>query len=357
MRFFLSLFMLLSLTLTLTLALNLTLTLTLTLSLSLAWMKWRLHFCPTHQPSEYRKSAPYYYISYRTETKWTQAAANCGYSRQQVVDITPGTNITAAEGGDFFSCKLSDTVSESSFYEHLDTLGAAPMALHPHMLMSVMLLFVGVLMAIHVWNVVLLFHQMKSASKPPSTASAMSTSTSTTPPLPTPQNHKQQLATTDAAAPHTTDVKMSVSSASSASTNTANQQKTRSKHANTTKPTKPVIPIVPTSTELFQHGGVLLCLEVPPRTCFGIDYKEWRTAGKFKGVKMIPPGSHFVYWKCVLVFVFVLCWLCFCWCVCVCVCCVFSVHISCSSTRPSPLFPHNTCIQFAERTTLFVLFC
>ena len=31
---------------------------------------------------------------------------------------------------------------------------------------------------------------------------------------------------------------------------------------------------------------------------------SWNTANKFKGVKMIPPGIHFVYWRCVVLLLF-----------------------------------------------------
>ena len=47
---------------------------------------------------------------------------------------------------------------------------------------------------------------------------------------------------------------------------------------------------------LFAEGGVLVLLDVPERTEFGIDYNCWNVGPKFKGVKMIPPGLHFVYY-------------------------------------------------------------
>ncbi|KAJ7539050.1 hypothetical protein O6H91_11G074900 [Diphasiastrum complanatum] len=49
--------------------------------------------------------------------------------------------------------------------------------------------------------------------------------------------------------------------------------------------------------ELAQHGSSLLLLDVPPATLFGIDLKMFTTGPKFKGVKMIPPGPHFVYYS------------------------------------------------------------
>jgi A1 cistron-splicing factor AAR2 len=49
--------------------------------------------------------------------------------------------------------------------------------------------------------------------------------------------------------------------------------------------------------ELFEAGGILLFFDVPKNTEFGIDYNCWRTGEKFKGVKMIPPGIHFIYFS------------------------------------------------------------
>ena len=46
---------------------------------------------------------------------------------------------------------------------------------------------------------------------------------------------------------------------------------------------------------LLVEGGTLLVLDVPEGTNFGIDLKSWETGERFKGVKMIPPGLHFIY--------------------------------------------------------------
>ncbi|CAE7933669.1 AAR2 [Symbiodinium sp. KB8] len=46
--------------------------------------------------------------------------------------------------------------------------------------------------------------------------------------------------------------------------------------------------------QLAKHGGSLLCLDVPPGTQIGIDLATYTVGGKFKGIKMIPPGVHFV---------------------------------------------------------------
>lgn len=49
---------------------------------------------------------------------------------------------------------------------------------------------------------------------------------------------------------------------------------------------------------LFEEGAALVLLDVPARTEFGIDYNYWTVGPKFKGVKMIPPGFHFVFYRC-----------------------------------------------------------
>ncbi|XP_022109074.1 protein AAR2 homolog [Acanthaster planci] len=54
-----------------------------------------------------------------------------------------------------------------------------------------------------------------------------------------------------------------------------------------------------TARQLFEEGATLLFLNVPLGTEFGIDYNTWNTAEHFKGVKMIPPGVHFVYYSAV----------------------------------------------------------
>jgi A1 cistron-splicing factor AAR2 len=41
----------------------------------------------------------------------------------------------------------------------------------------------------------------------------------------------------------------------------------------------------------------LLCLDVPQGTLFGVDLQAWTTGPLFKGVKIIPPGTHIFYYK------------------------------------------------------------
>ncbi|ORY94534.1 A1 cistron-splicing factor [Syncephalastrum racemosum] len=52
-----------------------------------------------------------------------------------------------------------------------------------------------------------------------------------------------------------------------------------------------------TANALFEKGACLLFLEAPPNLEFGIDYMAWTIGPLFKGVKMIPPGLHFIYFS------------------------------------------------------------
>lgn len=47
---------------------------------------------------------------------------------------------------------------------------------------------------------------------------------------------------------------------------------------------------------LFEEGAFLVLLGVPQGTELGIDCKSWRVGPRFKGVKMIPPGLHFLHY-------------------------------------------------------------
>ncbi|KAK4007695.1 protein AAR2 homolog [Daphnia magna] len=53
------------------------------------------------------------------------------------------------------------------------------------------------------------------------------------------------------------------------------------------------------ANRLFEEGAFLFLLDVPIGTEVGIDFNCWRTAEKFKGIKMIPPGVHYVYYSAV----------------------------------------------------------
>lgn len=48
---------------------------------------------------------------------------------------------------------------------------------------------------------------------------------------------------------------------------------------------------------LFNHGATLIVTDVPTGTDFGIDLKSWNTGENFKGMKMIPPGFHFIHYR------------------------------------------------------------
>lgn len=50
---------------------------------------------------------------------------------------------------------------------------------------------------------------------------------------------------------------------------------------------------------LFQDGAILILLDMPVGSEFGIDMKVWNTAERFKGIKMIPPGLHFIHYSSV----------------------------------------------------------
>lgn len=48
---------------------------------------------------------------------------------------------------------------------------------------------------------------------------------------------------------------------------------------------------------LFGQGATLILLDVPKATDIGIDIKSWHVGDKFKGIKMIPPGIHYVHYR------------------------------------------------------------
>ena len=51
-------------------------------------------------------------------------------------------------------------------------------------------------------------------------------------------------------------------------------------------------------SRLHAESGVVLCLgDFPRGSEFGIDYLSWRTGPKFAGLKLIPPGVHYVHWS------------------------------------------------------------
>ncbi|CAJ1417106.1 unnamed protein product [Effrenium voratum] len=46
---------------------------------------------------------------------------------------------------------------------------------------------------------------------------------------------------------------------------------------------------------LTEHGCSVLCLGCPEGMLFGIDYAAWTVGPQFMGVKLVPPGLHYVY--------------------------------------------------------------
>lgn len=52
-----------------------------------------------------------------------------------------------------------------------------------------------------------------------------------------------------------------------------------------------------TARKLLQEGAFFIFLGLPEGTEFGIDMKSWNTGEKFRGVKMIPPGIHFIFYS------------------------------------------------------------
>uniref|UniRef100_A0A1J3CVF5 Protein AAR2-like protein n=1 Tax=Noccaea caerulescens TaxID=107243 RepID=A0A1J3CVF5_NOCCA len=49
--------------------------------------------------------------------------------------------------------------------------------------------------------------------------------------------------------------------------------------------------------ELVKHGATLLFLDVPQHTIIGLDTQMFSVGPNFKGIKMIPPGIHFVFYS------------------------------------------------------------
>jgi A1 cistron-splicing factor AAR2 len=48
---------------------------------------------------------------------------------------------------------------------------------------------------------------------------------------------------------------------------------------------------------LYEQGAILLLLDTPANTEFGIDCHVWRVGDRFKGIKLIPPGVHCFYFR------------------------------------------------------------
>lgn len=47
--------------------------------------------------------------------------------------------------------------------------------------------------------------------------------------------------------------------------------------------------------KLADEGAILIIVGIPSGTEFGIDLISYKIGNMFRGIKMIPPGLHFVY--------------------------------------------------------------
>ncbi|KAG6441420.1 protein AAR2 homolog [Manduca sexta] len=52
-----------------------------------------------------------------------------------------------------------------------------------------------------------------------------------------------------------------------------------------------------TAKKLLVEGGTFVFLGVPQETQFGIDMQCWNTDEDFRGIKMIPPGLHYIHYS------------------------------------------------------------
>ncbi|EPS59191.1 hypothetical protein M569_15618, partial [Genlisea aurea] len=52
-----------------------------------------------------------------------------------------------------------------------------------------------------------------------------------------------------------------------------------------------------TALHLVKDGVTLLLLDVPQFTLIGVDTQMVSAGPNFKGIKMIPPGVHFIYYS------------------------------------------------------------
>lgn len=53
------------------------------------------------------------------------------------------------------------------------------------------------------------------------------------------------------------------------------------------------------AAKLYDEGGFILVRHMPVGSEFGIDLHSWNTGPKFVGIKMVPPGLHFIYYSSV----------------------------------------------------------
>ena len=51
------------------------------------------------------------------------------------------------------------------------------------------------------------------------------------------------------------------------------------------------------ANKLYKEGGFLVLLGVPKGTVVGLDLKYWQVSDSFMGFKMVPEGTHFLYYS------------------------------------------------------------
>ena len=49
--------------------------------------------------------------------------------------------------------------------------------------------------------------------------------------------------------------------------------------------------------QLFDKGAFLILLDFERGNEVGIDWHGWTCDAGFKGIKLIPPGTHYVYYR------------------------------------------------------------
>jgi len=59
-------------------------------------------------------------------------------------------------------------------------------------------------------------------------------------------------------------------------------------------PAPPPLPTPQTARNLAETGGTVLAMGVPEGTVFGIDHQVFLVGPRFRGLKMVPPGPHFI---------------------------------------------------------------
>ncbi|KAJ3371534.1 a1-alpha2 repression [Allomyces arbusculus] len=52
-----------------------------------------------------------------------------------------------------------------------------------------------------------------------------------------------------------------------------------------------------TAQHLFEKGAKVVILGLPEQSEFGVDFASWETGPRFKGLKFVPPGLHFMHYR------------------------------------------------------------